>query len=326
MKWGAGVLLSLLLAACAPRLIPPGDPMQPPRLSDTAFIASDGATLPLRRWVPEGPPRAVVLALHGFNDYSNFFDAPGAFLAERGLLCLAYDQRGFGATARPGSWAGVAAYARDLREVIKALRAPYPNLPLYVLGESMGGAVSLVALSAPDAPPVEGVILAAPAVWARSTWPFYQRWALWLGAHTLPWLPVSGRGLNIWPSDNVEMLKALARDPLIIKETRIDAIWGLANLMDAALDAVPQFANRALILYGNRDEIIPGKPFARLAATLPPAARERQTIALYDSGYHMLLRDLQAALVWQDILAWIDDPAQPLPSAADLRARLQLPE
>ncbi|MEQ8805188.1 MAG: hypothetical protein RIE16_05390 [Rhodospirillales bacterium] len=53
---------------------------------------------------------------------------------------------------------------------------------------------------------------------------------------------------------------------------------------------------------------------------LPAAARDRQTLALYDGGYHMLLRDLNAEVVWRDILAWIDNARALLPSGADGRA------
>ena len=42
-------------------------------------------------------------------------------------------------------------------------------------------------------------------------------------------------------------------------------------------------------------------------------------VALYKEGYHMLLRDLTAATVWQDIENWIKDPMAPLPSGSDKR-------
>ena len=49
----------------------------------------------------------------------------------------------------------------------------------------------------------------------------------------------------------------------------------------------------------------------------PEAGRDRRRVAVYESGYHMLLRDLQAETVWTDIAAWIGDRASPLPSGAD---------
>src|SRR3546814_14828012 len=63
--------------------------------------------------------------------------------------------------------------------------------------------------------------------------PVHQRAALWLSARLFPSARLSGRGLGIQASDNIEMLRALGRDPLFIKETRVDAIHGVVNLMDA---------------------------------------------------------------------------------------------
>ncbi|MEJ0071171.1 MAG: hypothetical protein WDO24_23260 [Pseudomonadota bacterium] len=56
-----------------------GDASHPaPQLAADRLIAADGTALPMRQWLPAGQPHAVVLALHGFNDYSNAFAAPGA--------------------------------------------------------------------------------------------------------------------------------------------------------------------------------------------------------------------------------------------------------
>ncbi len=317
--------LAVVLGACAPRIHPPGDAVRAPMLEADAFVAADGARLPVRRWMPEqGRPRAIIVALHGFNDYSNFFEDPGGYLAQRGIGSYAYDQRGFGEAPNRGLWPGVEAYASDLKAFTAAVRDRHPDLPVYLLGESMGGAVVMIAMTGANRPSVDGIILAAPAVWGRSTMPWYQRWALWVGAHTLPWLTVTGRGLGIKPSDNIEMLIELGRDPLVIKHTRVGTIYGLANLMDAALASAGKLQAPALILYGQRDEIIPKKPTALMLGKLPAAARARQRVALYPLGYHMLLRDLGASLPWKDIAAWIADRNRPLPSGADENARTVL--
>ena len=137
--------LAALAAACAPRLQAVGPPVAAPALDGAALIAADGARLPLRRWLPDGPPQAVVVALHGFNDYSNAFADTGATLAARGVAVYAYDQRGFGATARPGLWAGADAMVADLAAMAALARDRHPHVPLYLLGDSMGGAVVMVA-------------------------------------------------------------------------------------------------------------------------------------------------------------------------------------
>ncbi|MEK7244913.1 MAG: alpha/beta fold hydrolase, partial [Pseudomonadota bacterium] len=209
----SGTALFLLLAGCAPIVAPPGPPIATPHLRDYFFHAADGTALPYRVWMPDdATPKAVIVALHGFNDYGNFFALAGEYLRARGIASYAYDQRGFGATAKAGLWPGAAAMKDDLRAFARLARARHPGTPLYFLGESMGGAVILAA--AAEAPlEADGAILSAPAVWGRIAMPWYQRLALWLGAHTTPWAKVTGRGLGITPSDNIEMLLALGRDP-----------------------------------------------------------------------------------------------------------------
>ncbi len=72
-----------------------------------------------------------------------------------------------------------------------------------------------------------------------------------------------------------------------------------------------------LYLYGERDEIVPKKPTEMMIANLPAAWREKQRVAWYANGYHMLLRDLDAAVVVGDIASWIAGHGAPLPSGAD---------
>ena len=69
---------------------------------------------------------------------------------------------------------------------------------------------------------------------------------------------------------------------------------------------------------------MPEDPTLRLWQSLPEAARDRQRRALYANGWHMLLRDLEAEVVWRDIAGWIDDPAAPLASGAEERAFARL--
>ncbi|MCR6629000.1 MAG: lysophospholipase [Magnetospirillum sp.] len=76
----------------------------------------------------------------------------------------------------------------------------------------------------------------------------------------------------------------------------------------------------ALVLYGEKDEVVPAEPTWTMVETLPDTSGS-QRVALYRNGYHMLLRDLQAKVVLDDIVAWIAEPGRPLPSGADAHAR-----
>ncbi len=309
------ILWILLVSACSPVIYKPGPSVQQPLLSETIYHTADGAELQLHQWMPDIDPTAVVIALHGFNDYGQFFNDAGEFLAEKGIVSYAYDQRGFGGSDRPGLWAGVDAYLNDLRTFVRLTQEKHPGLPVYVLGESMGGAVVVAAASQADFPHVAGLILSAPAVWGRSEMPWYQRWLLAVTAHTVPQMHVTGSGLHITPSDNIEMLRALWEDPLVIKKTRVDAVYGLTNLMDEALQSSPKLSVPVILLYGERDEIIPSNAVTKMLESIQ--SKEIVTVALYEEGYHMLLRDLEAKIVWTDIVGWIFHPDQLLPSRAE---------
>jgi alpha-beta hydrolase superfamily lysophospholipase len=323
IPWFRAAILPIMIAleACAPLVYPPGRTVASPHLTATHFITQDGIKLPYRSWLPNAEkPEAVIIALHGFNDYSNFFAKPGAFFAHLGIASYAYDQRGFGGSVNRGLWAGIDAYASDLAQFAQLIAARHPGVPLYLLGESMGGAVIIVAATSDTQLPADGLILAAPAVWARSAMPWYQRLLLWASAHSVPWVTVTGEGLEVLPSDNIEMLRALGRDPLVIKETRIETIVGLVDLMDRAFEQSSKLNRPTLLLYGEKDEIIPKPATVEMLIRMPQRRAGLKRFAFYENGYHMLLRDVQAEVLWKDIAVWIERPQAPLPSRADRRA------
>ncbi len=295
-----------------------------PQLNDKVLIAADGFELPMRSWLPaDGHVRAAVVALHGYNDYSNAFDGAGREFATAGIATYAYDQRGFGATRDRGVWAGTPTLVSDAGTAVEMVRKRHPGVPVYLMGESMGGAVVLTSMTGPNPPKVDGTILVAPAVWGRQAMGFFPRAALWVTYNLVPGMVVHPpRDLNIRPSDNIEMLRALGRDPLVIKGSRVDALEGLTDLMGAALDACRQLQTPSLVLYGAHEEVLPPRPVERALKDFE--AGGRHVVAVYPDGYHMLLRDLKGGLVVNDIVAWIGNPKMPLASGADRAPRALL--
>ncbi|MCE2509388.1 MAG: lysophospholipase [Alphaproteobacteria bacterium] len=310
-------ILILLAAACAPLVKSAGPERIEPALLANHVRMADGVELKLARFVPkEGAPKAIFLALHGYNDYRNAFREPARYLNGKGIGIYAYDQRGFGESPSRGYWPGTRTLTQDLRTAAALVRRAHPETPLYLLGNSMGGAVILVAMN--ETPmDVDGVVLAAPAVRSRETMFFFTPMSLWIAAHTIPWVKLSGRGLDIHPSDNLEMLKRLGRDPHILKESRIDALYGLVNLMDAALQATPRIRGPVLLLYGEQDQLITNDVFRAMLERLPDPKPAGLRIAIYEKGFHMLLRDLEAEIVLEDVAAWVGDREGALPSGAE---------
>jgi alpha-beta hydrolase superfamily lysophospholipase len=326
MRSLAPLLFAVLLLAggCGPTVAAMGPPVAPPMLADDHILTADEARLPLRIWKPEGAPTAALVALHGFNDYSKSFEEPGRFWAARGIVTYAYDQRGFGEAPGHGLWAGTETLVEDLRTVARLVGERHSGIPVYLVGESMGGAIILTALGSDDPPVVDGAVLAAPAVRGWRSLPWYQRGALTFAAYVMPWATVTGRGFKVRPSDNIEMLRALGRDPLVIKETRLDSIHGLVTVMDDALEAAPRLPIPTLVLYGKTEDLVPRNGREILLEALPADGDWR--LAEYAGGYHMLLRDLGAEVVLGDIAAWSADPDMPLPSGQErMDRRLALP-
>lgn len=280
----AVLLVCLSFAACAPHYHPlEGEPGQ-----RTVWDAG------------EHPPRAVILALHGFNDYRGAFGSFAAYAASRGYLVAAFDQQGFGASRNRGLWPGSEVLAQDLAHHVARLRETWPGVPLFLIGESMGGAVAVVAQDA-EGLTVDGLILVSPAVWGGDEFNPFYRAVLEIAVRIAPGWTVTGQGLGVRASDNIDALIALGRDPMVIKATRLDAIAGLVDLMDQASQSAGEIDLPVLVLIGENDEVIPPEAMADFAGRLAP---EICHAVVYADGWHLLLRDLQREVVWRDILAW----------------------
>ncbi|MCR9213478.1 MAG: lysophospholipase [Proteobacteria bacterium] len=295
------LFLIFIASACTPVVQEPGPIKVSPALNGNYFTTIDGVNLPMKSWKPDGDISGIIIAVHGMNDYRNAFAFPGSWWRSQGLYTFAYDQRGFGETEEIGVWPGEDLMISDLATLVSLVKSEYPTKPLYLLGESMGGAVVLTAIADPEFPDVSGVILSAPAVWGWDSMNIFYEAILRAAAHTFPDTKLTGSGLGVQASDNISVLRNLGADPLFIKGTRIDAVYGLVNLMDSAFESAEKLDLPALLLYGANDELVPREPVEEMVQTLPADAN----IVIYPDGWHMLMRDLQAPVVWLDIASWV---------------------
>ncbi len=320
----ACLLVAGALAGCAPtwqRAAIPDAAFVGPRLEDGAFVSFDGARLGLSRWDAKGPdggpvkPWAVIIGVHGMNDYANAFHLAAPWWAGQGVTTLAYDQRGFGRSPGRGVWAPDALKIEDLRTIVALARRRWPDATIAVAGESLGGAVAIEAFASPNPPVADRLVLLAPAVWGWSSQPIPYRVALWLAARTEPgkvFTPPGWLVRRVYPSDNIDELRAMGRDPLMIWGARSDTLLGLVTTMQRGQDGLAGLRAPTLYLYGAHDPIIPRGAVRRAVRGLPPTART----AWYANGWHLLMRDREGPMVWNDVLSFIRDPAAPLPSGA----------
>jgi len=322
-------LTGLGLAACQPEVQTPGVPPQgfkgpsfsPAGSGPGVFTSFDGTRLALQTWSATDSggdaiaPWAVIVALHGMNDYAEAFFLPAPYWAARGITTYAYDQRGFGRAPDRGVWGGVDLMTQDLRTAVALARAAHPRAMIAVVGESMGGAVAIAAFASDDPPAADRLVLASPAVWGWAAQPITYRAALWLTAHIAPASRVEAPDWlvrHIQASDNIEELRRMGRDRNMIFRTRADTIYGLVSLMQQARDDLGRVRAPLLFQYGAHDQIIPKDAAFYAARFLKPTDRS----AYYANGYHLLTRDLGRRVVLDDIVAFIRDPSAPLPSGA----------
>lgn len=300
----AVLLLALSLTACVAETLAPGPGPTTPHFTDAGhWQTTDGFTLAYSEW-PVDKPTAVVVALHGMNDYGHFIEDAAKFWQQQKIATLAFDQRGFGRTEGNGRWAGHDILASDARVFIGLVRARYLGTKVYLLGESMGGAVATLAAKGSATSGADGLILVSPAYWGWSNLDFLKRSALWTAMQVAPGGRLTGRGLNIKPSDNEKMLIAMGQDPYVIKATRVDATYGLVNLMEAAWKAAPSVIVPTLVLYASDDEVVPSRPIEEAANAMQGPRR----IVCYSDGFHMLLRDTKAERTWSEVSNFVSAP------------------
>ncbi len=126
-------------------------------------LETEPESAPAMSWEPDGVmPWAVLMCIHGMGLHKSAFNAFGRAMASRGVLVFALDVRGF------GSWCKLDRpkvnfdlCESDIIHVASMLKKGMPGIPIFLLGESMGGAIALQsAMSSKD---IVGVISSVPA-------------------------------------------------------------------------------------------------------------------------------------------------------------------
>lgn len=242
---------------------------------DVAFPSGEST---LRGWLvfPPDPPRGVVLLVHGWGSDSLNLLEWSSFLARGGWASLAFDMRGHG-RSDPAREASLPSLAADIRSATAFLRSePRTSLlPLAILGHSMGGAATLLALSQ-GLEARAAVISSAFARIETITDHVLKKWFL---------PPALFRGLVKW----VWILRIRRSIDGLEPETAIQSV------------TVP-----LLLTHGTEDEVIPDAEVRRLARAAP----DPDTLTLTVPGaMHM---DLVASPVYQQgVLEFLDEHLGP---------------
>ena len=278
------------------------------------YLLNNSYNYNFKTWNSKDESKFIVLAVHGFNDYSNSFLIPAQFFSQFQIKTISFDLRGFGSNQDSKSWFPVEVHIFDLKKIILKLRRENPEKKIFLLGESMGGAILLNLVSQEKYLPIEGIILVAPAIWNFSELNPIKSFILKSLSKLFPKLNISGKGLvKVKASDNIEMLKQLSKDKYFIHKPNLESIYGITVLMDLAFKSAKNYLKNpsydTLIIVPLLDEIIPRKPIKSLFSEyeIRENIEKKVDLAVYDKNYHMILRDLDGNRVIREIKEWIFD-------------------
>lgn len=309
--------------------------------SSTFELEVNGTRLGGHSWSPDGEPRAAVVIAHGVGEHGARYERFATALADHGIATWAVDHRGHKLTAgtleRAGHVAdrgGWALMLDDLRQVVRHVRFLHPELPLVLIGHSMG---SLLARELVSQPPllVDGLVISGPpgdegllgragvglaASQVRLRGPQHRSKLLnrlTLGSNNAAFKP--NRTDADWLSGVPEWVDAYVADPwcgfVCSTSFFLDLIKATTRVNSAQVYAATDRGLPILIVQGEDDPVGKnGKVAPLVAAGYSQAGIENVRLRMWPKGRHELLGDVMAQEVTDEIIDWIEDttgiPAQ----------------
>ena len=264
-----------------------------------------------RYWKADSQTEFVIIAIHGYNDYSYSFEYPANVFKKFGIDTFSFDLRGFGKNMDHGNWFPLEVHINDIEIFLQKIKFKNPKKKIFLLGESMGGAI-VVSMVNQKKIPIDGVILVAPAIWDFTKKNFFKSTLLNFFSKIFPNQTLSGDGIiNVKPSNNIEMLKQFSSDSNVIHKPTLKSLNGIIKLMDKSfIEALTYLKNpryETLIILPMKDEIVPRKPLLSILRTkeVKKNVGKKIQIGVYPNNYHMILRDLEGDEVSREIKEWL---------------------
>jgi len=276
------------------------------------YEGADGTGLAGVRWSGTAPAKAVLQLAHGAGEHSGRYLAPLSAIIEAGYLIYTADHRGHGLTSGMSSLGdfgpgGAPAAVDDMAVLSRRARAENPDLPLILMGHSMGAMFSQAYLL-DHSDLIDALVLSGTA-----------------GPGPLaPGGPNSGyvnpRTDYDWLSrDDAEVDKYIA-DPFCGIRFKPESMASFMTLRER--DAGPEALAKVkrgfpiYVLVGDADPI--NQKLARLTPLVDAyrAAGLDLTLKVYPGGRHEMLNETNRDEVVADLKAWLDRTTNGLAPAA----------
>ncbi len=247
-----------------------------------------------------------MLLVHGFAEHSGRYEHLGAWFAERDVAVHAYDQRGHGRSG--GARGFVRRFGElldDVEQMLARVRSEHRDLPLFLLGHSMGGLVvaSFVCERSPD---LHGAVTSGAALRVPKPVGRLQLTALRALRSVAPRTaipnPVDPDALSTDP----EVGAAYLADPLVHRRLTASLAVGMFDAMRSAEARASRVRLPMLLLHGSDDALCCASGSRDFAAMVPEAR-----FRLYEGMRHEIFNEPQHASVFEDVLDWMKQRSAP---------------
>lgn len=261
-------------------------------------------------------PKALAVAIHGLVMHGGLYDVLAKRLAAQGFIVLAPDLRGCGrwlkdevkkepvaeraaasgtVTKCLGKHASTLDYEQsyeDLVQMTKAFKTQYSNLPLYLIGESLGAGLALH-LASVEPGLVDGLVLSSPAIKRHSFYGSimsYSSSLLLRKPHVnVDLVPFIRR----YVSEDPRVIEEALSDPLVRKKLTAIDLLKTSNYIKPTLRYAKDVSESTpvLILQGSKDRILKSNAVVLL---LKHMKSRDQTVRWFNERGHLLLETAYA--------------------------------
>ena len=271
--------------------------------ADGDFLVPDGLRLAYRAWVPASP-RAALLVVHGLGEHGGRYAALARDLSARGVAVFALDLRGHG---RSG---GARAYTPRFERMVDDLEAfrrhvalKLPGaVPVFLLGHSLGGLVTIRWLETHPEGPVAGAILSSPLLGVAVKAPRWKVAAAGVLTHLLPKLPLSNEIDPAELSSDPAYVRSYREDPLVHTKITPRLYTELMAHIGHALADGGRIRHPLLFLVSGADSVVRADETHRFARGLSGDV----TVHGYDGFRHESLNEAGRARPLADLTAWLE--------------------
>jgi alpha-beta hydrolase superfamily lysophospholipase len=274
------------------------------------YEASDGYRFHYRHWDPaEAKPRAYIVALHGIQSHSGWYEYSSGRLAERGYDVSFLDRRGSGLNeVLRGHAPHPERLMNDVVQFLVSLRYQREkagiDAPVVLLAVSWGARLA-TATCARRGDLIDALALLYPGICSRVRPRFDQDFML----RTLAFFDIKWRKTAI-PLNEPELFTAephwqeyIRNDPLMLREATI-GMQRTSRALDKLAAAAPeQIRCPLLVMLSGRDRIADNRATRRYIARF--ASSEKKVLE-FENAAHTLEFEPDRDRFIDDLLAWLD--------------------